>query len=103
MRPMVGDAELSGDDARHPCARPELAAKAICFCAMREQLWNLQPLLISQPGGCAQVWVCTQCFSASFTHGIYPLADGSLGDAKGFSNRLLLPAVVLEGKGLPSS
>jgi hypothetical protein len=96
MRPVVRDAELLGDDGGHPCARPGLAAEAVCFRPVCQELRNLRPLLPGQLGDGTRMRMGAQPLVAMFSHGAHPLADGPFGHAEGGGNRLLLPAVALE-------
>lgn len=93
---MVRDRELLADDFGHPRTRPDLAAEAVCFGPVCEELRNLRPLLLGQLGDSTQVRMGAQSLVAMLSHGAHPLADGSFGHAEGGGNRLLLPAVALE-------
>jgi hypothetical protein len=95
---MVRDRELAPDDFGDPRARPDLAAEAVCFRAMREELRNLRPFFLGQLGDGTWVRVRPQPRVALLSDGAHPLADGPFGDAEGGGNRLLLPAVALEGE-----
>lgn len=98
MRPVVRDRELLSDDFGHPRAGPDLAAEAVCFRPVREELRNLRALFLGQLGHGTWVRVRAQPLVAMLPDGAHPLADGPLGNTEGGGNRLLLPAVALESE-----
>jgi hypothetical protein len=95
MRPVVRDAELLSDDFGHPRACPDLAAEAVCFRPVCQELGNLCPLSLGQSGDGTRMEMGAQTLVALLSHGAHPLADGPIGHAEGSGNRSLLPAVAL--------
>ena len=95
---MVRDRELLSDDFGHPRARPDLAAEAVCFRPVREELRNLRALFLGQPGDGTRVRVRAQPLVALLPDGAHPLADGPFGNTEGGGNRSRLPAVALESE-----
>jgi hypothetical protein len=92
VRPMVRDRELAPDEFGDPRARPDLAAEAVRFGPVREQLRYQRALGLGQPGRGPCVGAGRQCLVPLRAHEAHPLTDGGRRDGESFGDLLLLPA-----------
>src|SRR5690242_6661840 len=56
MVALVADAKGVGDELRHPPGCPDVAAKPVGFCSLRQVKWQLCPLLLAQSRSHPKRW-----------------------------------------------
>src|SRR3712207_3809827 len=96
MVTMVRDPELAFDDLGNASAGPHVTDEAEGRCSARQEGRQSGQVLRGKAGGRRWRAAGAQRFHATFTPASQPLADGTLGDTEGFSDLVLLPALLVQ-------
>ena len=96
---VVSDAELALDDFGDTRPRPDIAEEAEGRRAARQERRQFSQLVGREAGRRARRCAGAQGLHAASTGTFEPLANGTLGDAEGFGNLALLPALMMEFPG----
>ena len=100
---VIAHAKGAPDDFGHALRRPHLPPIAVGFSSSFQHLGQVRKLLGGQLGRRASWRMATECLHASLTGTPQPLTHRAFGDAKRRSNVLLLPPLLFQLRGPPSS
>jgi hypothetical protein len=93
---VVANPELAPDHRRHPLGGPDVAAEAERLGALRQQQWQLLPLLGRQPRGRARRHAPPQRRDPALAGTPHPLADRARRHPESVGDGLLAPVLLLQ-------
>jgi hypothetical protein len=100
---VIPDPEVQPDQMGDPLGRPDLASEPIGFRPRSQEMRQMLYLLRREFGGTSRGTTAPQRLNPTNASTSTPLAYRTWGDAKGLGNGFLLPALLLQGPGAPSS